>query len=150
MALHLSSSAFENLGSIPREYTADGGDHVPPLVVEGVPQQAMSLALVVEDPDAPGAEPFTHWVVYDLPPTARHIGPDLPRGASQGRNDFGRRCWSGPKPPSGRHRYVFKLYALDTTMTAGPALITKEELERRIEGHVLERAELVGTYSRAA
>jgi Raf kinase inhibitor-like YbhB/YbcL family protein len=149
MALHLSSSAFEDQGEIHRRYTADGGDHVPPLEVEGVPEQAKTLALVVEDPDAPRSDPFAHWVIYDIPPRAHEIGPAIPKGAAEGKNDFGRRGWGGPRPPSGRHRYIFKLYALDTAIAARSPL-TKRELQRRIEGHVIEQTELVGTYARAA
>ncbi len=78
--------------------------------------------------DAPRAKPFTHWVVYDIPASARRVGPTLPEGASEGTNDFGREGWAGPKPPSGRHRYVFKLYALDTALSTRAAL-TKEDLE---------------------
>jgi Raf kinase inhibitor-like YbhB/YbcL family protein len=149
MALHLSSSAFRHHGEIPREYTGEGDDRVPPLTVEGVPPSTKSLALVVEDPDAPRPKPFIHWVLYDVPPDAGQIGPVVPGAAVEGTNDFGRRGWAGPKPPSGRHRYFFKLYALDTTIGAHRPL-TKAQLEDHIRGHVIEATELVGTYARAA
>jgi Raf kinase inhibitor-like YbhB/YbcL family protein len=154
MALHISSSAFAHHGEIPIQYTADGGNLAPPLAIDGIPQGAKSLALVVDDPDAPRAKPFTHWVVYDIPPTAREIGEhtaaeSLPLGAAEGINDYGGRGYRGPRPPSGRHRYFFKLYALDTLLNAHEPL-TKEALEARIDGHVLAHAELVGTYAHAA
>lgn len=149
MALHLSSSAFRHQGEIPRTYTGEGEDRVPPLTVEGVPPSTKTLALVVEDPDAPRPKPFIHWVLYDVPPDARQIGPVVPSGAAEGTNDFGRRGWAGPKPPSGRHRYVFKLYALDTTIGARRPL-TKAQLDSRIRGHVIEETELVATYAHAA
>lgn len=149
MALELVSAAFTANGEIPRDYTGDGKDEVPPLEVRGVPRKTKTLALIVEDPDAPGKLPFVHWLVWDIPATAQQLGPELPGHAVQGKNDFGRVGYAGPKPPSGRHRYVFKLYALDTTL-AERKLLTRKELERRIEGHVLDHAELVGTYARAA
>jgi Raf kinase inhibitor-like YbhB/YbcL family protein len=151
MRLTLSSSAFSDQGEIPQLYTADGTDISPPLAIAGVPKKAKSLALVIEDPDAPKATPFVHWLVYDIPPTTRELveGEEPPRGAAEGINDFGRRGYAGPKPPSGRHHYVFKLYALDTVVGAkGP--LTKIELDAQLRGHVLEKAELVGTYARAA
>lgn len=138
-------------------YTADGQDIAPPLAIAGVPAGTKSLALVVEDPDAPdprapSAEPFAHWVVYDLPPNTKELSrvdAPVPRGAAEGVNGFGRRGYGGPKPPIGRHRYFFKLYALDTIIrSAGP--LTREDLVSRIEGHVLDEAELVGTYAKAA
>ncbi|MDF2695410.1 MAG: hypothetical protein K0S65_3793 [Labilithrix sp.] len=128
MALKIASPAFSTNGDIPPDYTADGKDEAPPLEVSGIPSAAKSLALIVEDPDAPSAEPFTHWVVWDIPATVQQIGPTIPKG---------------------RHRYVFKLYALDTTLAEHGAL-TKADLQRRLEGHVLDEAELVGTYARAA
>jgi hypothetical protein len=149
MALKLESTAFRPNGEIPRDYTADGKNQAPTLDVSGVPPRAKSLALIVEDPDAPRAKPFAHWLVWDIPASVQHIGPRVPRQAVEGTNDFGRHGYAGPKPPSGRHRYVFTLYALDTSLDEQEPL-SKDELERRIEGHVLERAELVGTYARAA
>src|SRR5260221_10827078 len=133
MALELTSTAFADHGEIPPEFTADGNDEVPPLEISGVPKSAKTLALVVEDPDAPRAKPFTHWIVYDIPPSTQRLGATLPRGAIQGTNDFGRKGWAGPKPPSGKHRYVFKLYALDTTIPpSGP--MSKDDFLARIDG----------------
>ena len=153
MPLNLSSTAFVDHGEIPREHTADGKNVAPRLTITGVPPGTQSLALVVDDPDAPRT-PFAHWVMYDIPPTADEIGEvrpgrPIPGDATEGINDFGRRGYGGPKPPRGRHRYVFKLYALDIVLGEREPL-TKEELEGRLEGHVLDHAELVGTYARAA
>jgi Raf kinase inhibitor-like YbhB/YbcL family protein len=146
MSLQLSSSAFEEQGDIPKQYTADGRNTAPPLSIRNVPQGTKSLALVVDDPDAPRAQPFVHWVVYDISPETRQLTHDA---GTQGINDFGRRGYGGPKPPSGRHHYHFKLYALDAVL-GGTEPLTKAELEASIEGHVLEKAELVGTYAHAA
>lgn len=154
MPLYLSSPAFADRAEIPREYTADGANVAPPLAIDGVPTGTKSLALVVDDPDAPRAKPFVHWIMYDIPPTARHLGGSgaeepVPLDAAEGMNDFGHLGYGGPKPPRGRHRYVFKLYALDIVLDEEQPL-TKEELEQRVMGHVLEKAELIGTYARAA
>jgi len=151
MSLKLSSSAFSDQGEIPKLYTADGTNISPPLAIADVPKGTKSLALVIDDPDAPKATPFAHWVVYDIPPSTRELveGKAPPRGATEGINDFGRRGYGGPKPPSGRHHYVFKLYALDMVIGAKEPL-TKAELEAQLEGHVLDEAELVATYQRAA
>jgi Raf kinase inhibitor-like YbhB/YbcL family protein len=156
MSLTISSDAFSDNGAIPRTYTADGDDIAPPLAIAGVPEGTKSLALVVEDPDAPDpraprAEPFVHWVVYDLPPNTKELSrapASLPRGAAQGVNGFGKQGYDGPKPPVGRHRYFFKLYALDTVIRGSG--LTRDDLISRIEGHVLDEAELIGTYKRAA
>ncbi len=156
MPLTLSSPAFVNGGPIPPKYTCDGDDLAPPLRWSGVPETAGSLALIVDDPDAPDPRAprmtWVHWVVYNLPPedgglpegaTAR----DLPPGAREGLNDWKRPGYGGPCPPIGRHRYFFKLYALDCVL---PDLgtPTKAEVEAAMAGHVLESAELVGTYQR--
>ena len=154
MTLRLSSTAFRDHGPIPQQYTGDGEDIAPPLAIEGVPFGTKSLALVVDDPDAPDPkrprpQPFVHWGVYDLPPNTTELSDDeLPRGAVEGVNDFGVLGYSGPKPPTGRHRYVFTLYALDEKLPAGESL-TKRDLVSRMEGHVLEKAALVGTYTRS-
>lgn len=145
MSLELSSSAFADRDAIPKQYTADGADEPPPLSISGVPEDALSLALVIEDPDAPRKN-FTHWVLYDIPPATRDL---LSRGGANGINDFGNRGYGGPKPPSGRHRYVFKLYALDTKIDAKEPL-DKHELQARMKGHVIEETELIGTYARAS
>jgi len=154
-ALALHSSAFADHGAIPARYTCEGDDISPPLEWGAPPAGTQSLALVVDDPDAPDpAAPrrtWVHWVVYDLPATATSLAEGaarggLPAGARDGKNDWGRRGWGGPCPPIGRHRYFFKLYALDRALERDS--LTKAELEKAIEGHVLARAELVGTYEK--
>jgi len=152
MALTLTSPAFSNNGAIPRQYTCDGGDQSPALIWSGIPPQAKSLVLIIEDPDAPDpAHPraaWAHWLLYNLPPTTTGLNQgitDLPPGALEGRNDSKRLGYDGPCPPVGRHRYFHKLYALDTVL---PDLKspTKAKLEAAMQGHVIARAELIGTY----
>ncbi len=155
MTLTLTSSAFSHQGQIPRKYTCDGEDVSPPLAWTGVPTGAKSLALIVDDPDAPDPKApkmtWVHWVLYNIPPTAtglpEAVGAKLPPGTLEGLNDWKRTGYGGPCPPIGRHRYFHKLYALDTVL---PDLKkpTKVELEKAMQGHVLAVAELVGTYQR--
>lgn len=156
VSLTLSSPAFEPLGGIPKRHTCDGEDLSPPLAWSGAPAGTKSLALVVDDPDAPDpAAPkvvWVHWVLYDLPPAATSLAQGatakrLPPGAREGLNDWKRTGWRGPCPPVGRHRYFHKLYALDIVL---PDLHhpDKAALEQAIKGHVLAKAELVGTYQR--
>jgi Raf kinase inhibitor-like YbhB/YbcL family protein len=156
MALVIRSSAFPDHGEIPRIHTCQGRDRSPALAFEGVPTGAASLALVVDDPDAPDpAAPkrtYVHWVLYDLPPDAVGLPEgvsvaDLPPGTRQGLNDWKRTGYGGPCPPIGRHRYFFKLFALDARLGDRGA-IDKAGLLAAMEGHVLERAELVGTYAK--
>ena len=154
--LILSSPAFRQLGEIPRRHTCDGEDVSPPLAWGGAPPGTKSLALVVDDPDAPDpAAPklvWVHWLLYDLPASASSLAEGLPAahlppGTREGLNDWKRTGWRGPCPPVGRHRYFHKLYALDIVL---PDLHhpTRAALEKAMEGHVIARAELVGTYQR--
>lgn len=156
MGLTLTSAAFEPSGEIPARFTCEGEDLSPALAWSGLPEGARSLALIVDDPDAPDpAAPkmtWVHWVLYNLPPSAAGLGEavasrDLPAGTREGLNDWQRTGYGGPCPPIGRHRYFFKLYALDAEL---PDLgrPTKAQLEKAMEGHVLARAELVGTYQK--
>lgn len=156
-ALALSSAAFAPGGSIPARHSCEGGDVSPALAWSGVPDGARSLVLVVDDPDAPDPRnpqtTWVHWVLYDIPPGAGGLpegagAGTLPPGTRQGLNDWERTGYGGPCPPVGRHRYFHKLYALDTTL---PSLgtPTRAELERAMEGHVVARAELVGTYEKS-
>ena len=155
MALQLTSPAFEPHAAIPREHTCEGPDTSPPLAWTGVPQDARSMALIVDDPDAPDpAAPkrtYVHWVLYDIPAevTSLEAGSARPDGARDGINDWKRTGYGGPCPPIGRHRYFFKLYALDTTL-GDLGEPTKAALERAMDGHIIARAELVGTYEKAA
>lgn len=144
--MKLESSAFAHNGEIPRKYTCDGDDISPPLSVSEVPEEAASLALIVDDPDAPAGD-WVHWVVFNIPASTTSVGEGSAPSGIQGTTDFGRAGWGGPCPPSGTHRYYFKLYALDTELDLD-ASTTKAELETAMTGHVLDRAELVGTYKR--
>lgn len=156
MPLTITSSAFGHGGEIPREHTCDGADTSPALAWTGVPEGTKSLVLIVDDPDAPDPEAprmtYVHWVLYDLPPTATGLASArgdsvaLPEGTREGHNDWKRIGYGGPCPPVGRHRYFFKLYALDT-MLGDLGGIGKPEVVAAMEGHVLEKAVLMGTYS---
>ena len=146
-AIQISSSAFAQNGSIPAKYTCDGLDVSPPLTIESVPPEAKSLALIVDDPDAP-AGTWVHWVVWNIEPFAKEIKEgSLPAGAQEGMSDFGKRGYGGPCPPSGTHRYFFKLYALDITLNLGPNT-TKALLEQAIKRHIVAQSELIGRYKR--
>ena len=155
MALTITSPAFADNGDIPSEYTCEGADTSPALAWSGVPAGTKSLALIVDDPDAPDpAAPkrtWVHWVLYNLPADSKGL-PEavrtLPGDTREGKNDWKRTGYGGPCPPIGKHRYFFKLYALDTVL---PDLKTptKAELEKAMQGHILEKAELVGLYQKA-
>ena len=153
--LTLTSPAFAAGEPMPRRYTCDGDDVSPPLAWTGVPDGTRSFALIVDDPDAPDpAAPrrvWVHWVLYNLPSSARELpeqasGAGLPADAREGRHDGGGRGWSGPCPPIGRHRYFHKLYALDAVLPDLGKGAVKADLERAMNGHVLASAELMGTY----
>jgi Raf kinase inhibitor-like YbhB/YbcL family protein len=145
--MKITSTAFAQDQAIPAQFTCDGVNHNPPLAFAEVPEEAQSLALVVEDPDAP-TKVFTHWLVYDIPPATRQIGEhEVPAGCTEGVNDFGTRGYKGPCPPSGTHRYVFRLFALDTGL-ALPEGTIKGEVLTKMKGHVIATAELVGKYAR--
>jgi len=154
--LTLTSSAFHDHHAIPRHFTCEGEEVSPPLAWSGAPAGTKSFALLVEDPDAPDPEApqrtFGHWVLYNLPPGTTQLAEgastaSLPAGAVQGKNDFGQARYGGPCPPIGRHRYFFELHALDRVLDAS-APLDRSGLKRAIEGHVLEKAELVGTYQK--
>jgi Raf kinase inhibitor-like YbhB/YbcL family protein len=146
-AIKISSTAFTQNGSIPAKYTCDGLDVSPPLVIENVPPEARSLALIVDDPDAP-AGTWVHWVVWNIDPATKEIKENsLPPGSLEGMSDFRKRGYGGPCPPGGTHRYFFKLYALDTMMTLGPNT-TKALLEQAIKRHIVAQSELIGRYKR--
>ena len=156
MILTLTSLAFDHLAAIPSKYTCEGADVPPPLAWSNLPAGTKSLALIVDDPDAPDpAAPkmtWVHWVLYNLPPEAAGL-PEavkpaaLPAGTKEGVNDWKRTGYGGPCPPIGRHRYFHKLYALDTVLPdlGGP---TKAALEKAMAGHILGQAELMGTYQK--
>ena len=145
--LNITSAAFSNNGMIPAKYTCDGADVNPPLAISGVPENAKSLALIVDDPDAPSGM-WVHWVVWNIDPKTREIAEDsLPKGAMLGMNDFRKLDYGGPCPPSGTHRYFFKVYALDALLDPGNAA-AKAAVERSMKSHILDQAELVGRYRR--
>ena len=152
--MDLTSSAFASEEAIPAKYTCDGADVSPPLKISDVPGETESLALVMDDPDAPGGT-FDHWLIWDLPPGTEQLPESIPReekvedlaAARQGLNDFGQPGYRGPCPPAGVHRYRFKLFAL----SASPELASgsrKPELMEAIKGKIITQAELVGKYSR--
>jgi Raf kinase inhibitor-like YbhB/YbcL family protein len=153
--MQITSSSFTHQGAIPAKYTCEGPDTSPPLAWSGVPPSAKSLALIVDDPDAPDPKApkmtWVHWVLYDVPSgtssLAEGASRSLPSGTRDGLNDWRRTGYGGPCPPIGRHRYFFKLYALDIVL---PDLSkpSKAELLKAIEGHVVGTAELVGTYQK--
>jgi Raf kinase inhibitor-like YbhB/YbcL family protein len=154
LSLSLSSSAFTNQGEIPSRFTCEGDDVSPALAWSGVPSGSKSLALVVDDPDAPDpAAPrmtWVHWIVYDMPPTTTGLAEatkTLPAGAREGLNDWKRTGYGGPCPPIGRHRYFHKLYALDTAL-GDLKTPTRAALEQAMKGHVLAEGQLVGTYQK--
>ena len=150
--MDLKSSAFEAGGIIPKKYTCDGPDVSPPLSWSDVPGGAKSLTLIADDPDAPRGT-WVHWVAWNIPATARALEEDapkrdtLPNGMKQGTTDFRSIGYGGPCPPSGTHRYFFKLYALDATLNLPPST-TKKDLEKAMQGHVLAQSELMGKYAR--
>jgi Raf kinase inhibitor-like YbhB/YbcL family protein len=151
--MKLSSTAFEPGSAVPRQFTCDGADVSPALAWSNAPAGAQSFALIADDPDAPMGT-WVHWVLYDLPAAAHDLSEgvarneQLPSGARQGRNDFGRIGYGGPCPPRGSaHRYFFKLYALDAKLNLKPGA-SKSDVERAMQGHILARAELLGRYSR--
>ena len=153
MPFTLRSSAFKPQAEIPQQYTCEGADRAPPLDWKDVPKGTKSLALIVDDPDAPDPKApkmtYVHWVLYNLPPDTTGLteNASYPPGTKQGKNDWKRTGYGGPCPPIGRHRYYFKLYALDTVL---PDLKspTKADLEKAMEGHVLGKTELMGTYEK--
>jgi len=144
--MKLLCSAFEDGEAIPSEYTCDGSDISPPLSFSNIPENTKSLALIVDDPDAPTGT-WVHWLVWNIPANKTSFSKGENITFPQGKNDFGNLNYGGPCPPSGTHRYFFKLYALDTTLKINDGS-TKEQLESAMSGHIIEEAQLIGTYSR--
>ncbi len=156
MSMTITSPAFAHQGEMPARFTCDGKDTSPALTWSGVPQDAQSLVLIVDDPDAPDpAKPkmtWVHWLLYNIPPTIAELDESistdaLPAGTLEGKNDWKRTGYGGPCPPIGRHRYFYKLYALDIVL---PDLgkPDKKQLEEAMQGHIIGKAELIGTYQR--
>ena len=145
--LSIASPTFLPDGMIPSKYTCDGADVSPPLLIGNAPEKTRSLALIVDDPDAPVGT-WVHWVVWNIGADTREIPENsVPPGALQGTNDFRKQEYGGPCPPSGTHRYFFKLYALDSSLIA-QAGATKAQVEEAMKGHVLAQTELIGLYRR--
>jgi Raf kinase inhibitor-like YbhB/YbcL family protein len=156
MAFQLTSPSFASQGEIPTKFTCEGADISPALAWSGVPEGTKSLALIVDDPDAPDPKApkmtWVHWVLYNLPPAASGLpegvkSSALPSGTREGKNDWKRTGYGGPCPPIGRHRYFHKLMALDTVLPDLGAA-TKADLEKAMKGHILAQVELVGTYEK--
>jgi Raf kinase inhibitor-like YbhB/YbcL family protein len=153
MAMRVESPAFAEGGQIPGRYTCDGKDISPPLSWSGVPEGTKSLALICDDPDAPG-KTWVHWVLFNLPPRISELPEGVPAletisgGGAQGTNDFRKIGYGGPCPPRGTHRYVFKLCALDTEVALASGA-TRADLDRAMKGRVLAEAALTGKYSRS-
>jgi len=152
-AFSIRAEAFNPGGDIPRKFSCQGSDTSPALVWTDPPAGTQSIVLIVDDPDAP-AGTWVHWVLYDLPPSARRLREALPPtaevagGGRQGANDFGKTGYGGPCPPPGKpHRYFFKLYALDSTLNL-KAGATKADVEQAMKGHVLAKTEVMGRYAR--
>lgn len=150
--MKITSTVFSEGEQIPDKYTCEGQDVSPPLSWEEIPEDTKSLALIADDPDAPGTT-WVHWVVYDIPPTGGGFPESMPsseklkNGGVQGITDFKRLGYGGPCPPSGTHRYYFKLYALDSVLGEAPGL-SKRKLEEAMEGKIMDQCSLMGTYSR--
>lgn len=144
----LTSPSFEHNGRIPKKFTCDGGNINPELLIQNVPEEAATLALIMHDPDAPREGGFTHWVVWNIDPSTTQIKQEsMPPGGVEGRNGAGQNAYTGPCPPSGTHHYEFRLYALDISLDLS-GTTNKDALENAMEGHVLEKTELIGLYQR--
>ena len=150
--MEIKSPAFAHGAPIPSRHTCDGADVSPPLAISAPPAGTKSFALIADDPDAP-AGTWVHWVAWNLPSDTKSLAENLPKkeslpaGGRQGQNDFHRTGYGGPCPPSGTHRYFFRLFAVDATLDL-PATATRADLDRALQGHILSRAELMGTYRR--
>jgi Raf kinase inhibitor-like YbhB/YbcL family protein len=142
--MKLTSPEFEHKTSIPKKFTCQGKGVNPELIIEGIPGEAKSLALIIDDPDAPGGD-FVHWVLYDIPVISRIEENTIP--GKQGLNSLGRLGYVSPCPPTGVHRYFFKIYALDKMLNYDQGL-SKTEIEKEISSHLLDKAELIGLYQK--
>lgn len=145
--MKIASTAFADNAAIPAKYSCQGDDVNPPLSFSDVPQNAKSLVLILDDPDAPGGT-FTHWVVYNIPPQTTSIDESSTPPGMQAQNSFGKEAYGGPCPPSGTHHYHFKLYALDEQLSFGEPAPGKTAVEKAMQGHIIEQAELIGLFSK--
>lgn len=145
MSLGLSSLKFDDGGTIPAEFTCKGDNVNPPLMIEGVPEDAVSLLLIVDDPDSPSGD-FVHWMVWNIPANTTELpSGELPESSIEGYNDFGNLEYGGPCPPSGEHEYHFRLYALDIDLELDEDT-KREKIEKEIAGHILDETVLVGVF----
>ena len=144
--MRVTSPEFQHNAPIPRKFTCQSEDINPALLIEGLPEGTKSLALIVDDPDAPMGT-WVHWLVYDISPDVKRIEENSIPG-KQGMNNSGRKNYAGPCPPSGTHRYFFKVYSLDTMLNPEEG-ITKKQLEEKMQGHILDKAELIGLYKKS-
>ena len=145
MTFKITSPAFENNNPIPRLYTCQGKDISPPLNIEGIPQGTKSLVLIMDDPDAPMGT-WDHWVVWNIPPETTTVLEGAPQGI-EGMNSWPKKGYGGPCPPSGTHRYFFKLYALGTKLNI-PENSTKRDVERAMQGNIIAQTQLIGNYKK--
>ncbi|MDB5186153.1 MAG: phosphatidylethanolamine-binding protein [Candidatus Saccharibacteria bacterium] len=145
----ITSTAFQHNGYIPRKYTCDDANINPPLTFSEIPEDARSLVLIMDDPDAPSGQ-FTHWLLYDISPATLQIAENAaPETGTIGMNDYGNIGYGGPCPPQGTHRYVFKLYALQSVLNL-PEAASRQEIETTTQGQVIETTELIGLYQRSS
>jgi Raf kinase inhibitor-like YbhB/YbcL family protein len=144
--MKITSSSFQEGANIPSKFTCDGADSSPPLQISDVPSGAKSLALIVDDPDAPGGL-FTHWLAWNISPQTAAIGEGSSPQGVHGTNDFGKSGYGGPCPPSGTHRYYFKIFALDRELDLPPGT-KRSQLDAAMKGHVVAQGELMGRYAR--
>lgn len=142
--MKLKSDQFKNNGMIPKKYTCEGADVNPPLDITDIPENAESLVLILDDPDAPTGT-WTHWVLYNISPQKEIKENDIP--GKQALNDFDKKNYGGPCPPSGTHRYFFKLYALDKKIDKYNE-VTRKEIENEMQGHIIDQTELIGLYEK--
>ncbi len=150
--MEVSSIAFKDNGFIPKQHTCDGAGFSPPLQWRDIPEGTRSLAMICDDPDAPGGM-FVHWVIYNIPPNIQQFAENIAHverlsfGAIQGKNDFGMIGYGGPCPPKGVHRYFFRLFALDETLEMGPGS-SKDRLLEEMNGHLIGTCQIIGKYKR--
>jgi len=145
--LKITSTAFQHNGIIPSKYTCDGKNISPPLMIENCSPEAKSIAIIVDDPDAPMGT-WVHWVLWNISPNVKEIKEDtVPAAAVEGVNNFKRHSYGGPCPPSGPHRYFFKVYALDTKLNINPDS-NKTDLEKAMKGHIIAEGQIIGLYKR--
>ena len=147
--MELKSSAFENNGKIPSKYTCDGNNISPQLSISDVPKNAKSLVLIMDDPDAvkPAGKIWDHWIVFNIHPETKEIPEAQEPQGVQGITSFGRLGYGGPCPPDAEHKYIFKVYALDTELDLGEG-VTKEDVKKEMKEHIIEKTELTGRYER--